>query len=332
MQGVANQRTIHAQHSYDYSVSQIKNPKSHQVLGWQVAVTGQGQGSSQTGASEENPAYILQISNKDENGNDVLNQFYKDNGINPDNVDQTKLEVHQVDEEANRIACKPLDDAEGKAFLGGYVENQIKAMLNPFSKYADAKDNFEYQTHQLCIALNGYSQFFGSDTSYYKELTDKLDTIDPDHQNSVVSYIKDLIGISASGQRIGYDDKQIKTAGKAFDDCFGGLSLADAKKKGNETSKAFTKALGESSIDKFMRIWSESKSTKEIMNDLIKAFNLSDKEDTAKTATSTSASDVGLLANQQTSKATDDESNEQMATLRRQLDETPVGNVVDVEM
>ncbi len=334
MQGVANQRTIHAQRSYDYSVSQIKNPQNHQILGWQVAVTDKGQDSNQTGASQQSPAYILQLSNKDENGNDVLNQFYKDNGIDPDNVDQTKFEVLDVNDEESKIERKVFDDAGCKSMTQYWIETSINNMLNPFDGQKNvqgAKEAFEFSAQFLSKRLNEFSEGFGSDTSYYKELTDKLDAIDPDHKNSAVSYIKDLIGISASGKRIEYDDKQEKAAGQAFEECFAGLSLADAKKKGRETSKAFTKALGESSVDKFMRIWSESKSTKEIMKDLIKAFNLSTKEeDTSKTSKSTA--DVDLLANQQTAQATNDGSNVQMATLKRQLDKKPVGSVVDVEM
>lgn len=328
MQGIANQLTFNSQNSYNFSLSQLQNPQNHQILGWQVAVTEQGQDSNQAGTSAENPAYILQLSNKDENGNDVLTQFYKDNGIDPANVDQTKLEVRQVDQEADGIARKPFDDAQTQAFIGGNIETQIGAMLNPFNDYQDGETNFKYAAYHLSIYLNGYSQFFGSDNSYYKELTEKLDTIDPDHQNSAVNYIKDLINISASGQRIEYDDNQIKAAGKAFDDCFGGLSLDDAKKKGSETSNAFNQALGESSMDKFMRIWSESKSTKEIINDLIKEFNLSTEEDSSKIDKATS--DTGLLSNQPISQATDDETNDQMAILKRQLDRTTAGTAVDV--
>ncbi len=332
MQGVANQRTIHAQHSYDYSVTQIKNPKNHQILGWQVAVTEQGQGSSQTGASQEIPAYILQISNKDEKGNDVLNQFYKDNGIDPDNVDQTKLEVHQVDEEADRIARKPFDDAYSQAFLGGDIENAIHGMLNPFNDYQEAWRNFGGAAQELTYALNHYEQAFGTDNSYYKELIEKLDTIDPEHKNSAVLYIKDMISRSAGGEHLEFDvfGAQMKDAGQAFDDCFGGLSLVDAKKKGKEMAKAFTKALGESSVEKYFGILLKSKSIKEITEDFIKELNLSKKEDTPQKAES--QSDIGLVANHKASQANDGESNEQMAMLKRQLDKKTVGRVVDVEM
>lgn len=327
MQGVANQRMINVQSSYDYSVSQIKNPKNHQVLGWQVAVTERGQDSNETGASQESPAYILQISNKDEKGNDVLNQFYKDNGIDPNNVDQTKFEVHQVSEEDERIARRYFDDTVGKAFLGMFVEGGIKAMLNS-SGIRDDSRYFQASTQNFIRALNSYSQTFGANNSYYKELTDKLDTIDPDHKNSTVTYIKGLINTSDSGQRIEYDDKQIKAAGQAFDDCFGGLSLADAKAKGAETSKAFNKALGQSSVEKYFGILLKSKSIKEITDDLINELNLTQKEDTTQKAES--QSDIGMLVNQKTSQATDDESSDQMAILKRKLDRTTAGIAVDV--
>jgi hypothetical protein len=329
MQGVANLRTINAQSSYDYLVSQIKNPKNHQILGWQVAVTEKGQDSNQAGASTENSAYILQLSNKDENGNDVLTQFYKDNGIDPKNVDQTKLEVKTVDEEYERIARKNFNDTVGKAFIRGNIETQIGDMLNPFSNHQHAEDNFKWATYQLSGELNAYLDFFGAGDSYYKELTEKLDTIDPDHKNSAVSYIKSLINTSASGQRIEYDDKQAKVAGQAFDDCFGGLSLADAKVKGAETSKAFNKALGQSSIEKYFGILLKSKSIKEITDDFIKELNLSKKEDTPKKAES--QSDIGMLINQKTSQASE-EKNDQMETLKRQLNRMPAGTAVDVEI
>lgn len=333
MQGVANQRTIDAQSSYDYSVSQIKNPKNHQILGWQVTVTEKGQDSSRIGTSAENPAYILQLSNKDENGNELLTQFYKDNGIDPKNVDETKLEVQTVDDEYT-IKQKTLNDAWCKCLSEGYIETSVSSMLNPFEKTIDvhgAQCCFSGAASRLSVYLNNYSQRYGADNSFYKELTEKLDSIDPEHINSAVSYIKDLISRSASGEQIDCNDEFV-AADKLFKDCFGDLELGDAKKKGEETSNAFNKTLGESSIDKFIRIWSEAKSTKEIMKDLIKAFNLSDKEDIQKTATSTPTADVDLLIKQQTLQATDDENNEQMAMLKRKLDKTSVGSVVDVEM
>ena len=334
MQGVANQRTINAQSSYDYSVLQIKNPKNHQILGWQVAATEKGQDSSQTGTLAENPAYILQLSNKDENGNEVLNQFYKDNGIDPNNVDQIKFEVHQVDEEVDRIARKPLEDAWGKAFIGGAIESSIHGMLNPFNDYQDAKKNFGGAAQELNWALNQYAQAFGADNSYYKELLEKLDAIDLEHKNSVVLYIKDAVNKSAGGEHLDFDpsDAQMKAAGKAFDECFGDLSLGDAKKKGREMDKAFTKELGESITDKFFRIWSENKSTEEIINDLIKEFDVSTDKDIEKSDASTEKSKLGMLVNQKIARAGEDENSNQMAMLKRKLDKTSVGRGVDVEM
>jgi len=45
-----------------------------------------------------------------------------------------------------------------------------------------------------------------------------------------------------------------------------------------------------------------------------------------------STADFDLLANQQTSQATNDESNQEMVTFKRQLDKTSVGSVVDIGM
>ena len=341
MQGIADQRVMNSQNSNAFLISQMKNTQNHQVLGKQVVGMKQGQDSNQTVVSHEGPAYIIHISNQEIVHKEViLNQYYKDYkecGIDP---------AHEYD--------------AMKEWIAGSIEGCMKDMLDPLSKlrdpeYAkalnaglekypglsglrDPKYLFREAAEGLIGQLNMYECYAGTDDGYYKKLTDTLDTIDPDHKNSVVSYIKDLVSRSTSSEKDIFYNDEVDAFEKAFDDSFGHLSIDSVMEKGNEKRKAFDETFGESSEDKF---WSgaakatttatavKAKLKNESISALIKALDLSTKEDTSKTSTSTS--DMGMLVNQRTSQASDAR-DDQMTTLKRQLDKTSVGNVVDVDM
>jgi len=339
MQGIADQRVMNSQNSNAFLISQMENTQSNQALVEQVVDTKQGQDSSQTEASQEGPAYIVHISNQEIVHKEViLNKYYEDYkecGIDPG---------HEFD--------------AMKEWIAGSIESCIKNMVDPLSKlrdpeYAqalnaglekypglsglgDPKYLFREAAEGLIGQLNMYECYAGTDDGYYKKLTDTLDSIDPDHQNSIVSYIKDLVSRSTSSEKdIDYND-EVNAFQKAFDGSFGHLSSDNVMEKGNEKRKAFENTFGESSEDKF---WSgAAKATplvttvkgnleNEIVSELLKALDASTEGDTSKTSTT----DMSVLVNQRTSQASN-ASDDRMTTLKRQLDKTSVGNVVDVEM
>lgn len=326
MQGIAIQRGIHLQ--------------NHQILGWQAVDTKQGQNnSSQTGTSQEGPAYIISISkheivHTEVNSEEIMKQYYKDNGIDPAHANDAMKEWIASDiEDSIKDMLDPLSKFRDPEYVQAFNASLVK--YPGFRVFRDPEYNFREAAYNLISHLNAYKEY-GTDDGYYKKLTDTLNTIDPEHKNSVVSYIKNLVGKSASSKKdIDYNG-EVDGFEKAFDDSFDHLSIDTVMGKGNEKRKAFDDTFGESSYNKF---WSrgakatvnatelQARLKNESISALIEALDLSTKEDASKTA----ASDIGMLANQRSSQASD-ATNDQMITLKRQLDKTSVGSVVDVEI
>lgn len=340
MQGIADQRVINSQNNNAVLISQMENTQNNQALGERVVDAKQGQDSSQTGTSQEGPAYIISISkheivHTEVNSEEIMNQYYKDNGIDPAHAnDAMKEDIAGSIENCIKDMLDPLSKFRDPEYAQAFNASLVK---HPeFSSLRDPKYLFREATEGLIGQLNMYECYAGTDDVYYKKLTDTLDAIDPDHKNSVVSYIKDLVGRSTSSEKDVFYNDEVDAFEKAFDDSFGHLSIDTVMEKGNEKRKAFDETFGESSEDKF---WARGlKATppattvkgnlkNEIVSELIKALDASTEGDTSKTSTS----DIGVLVNQRASQASN-ASNEQMTTLKRQLDKTSVGNVVDVEM
>lgn len=325
MQGIANQS--------------VSNSQNYQILGWQAADTKQGQDSSQIGTSQEEPAYIINISNQEivhteVNSEEIMNQYYKDNGIDPAHAhDALKEDIAGKIEDSIKDMLDPLNKLRDPQYAQELNASLVK--YPAFKVFRDPEYLFNQAAYNLIDGLNAYKEY-GTNDGYYKKLTDTLNTIDPEHKNSVVSYIKNLVGKSASSKKdIDYNG-EVDAFQKAFDDSFGHLSSDTVMEKGDEKRKAFDDTFGESSEDKFWARGSKATPTvtagkadlkNEIVSELIKTLDASTEEGTSKTSTS----EMGVIVNQRTSQASN-ASNDRMTTLKRKLDKASVGNVVDVEL